>query len=84
MDLDEFHVLEWSESQKQFHNSTLAQSVEAGRKLFFKKASPDWVVVGIFRTLEERETVQSAICIKRGLEWSEPDLGYIDTKVQKN
>jgi hypothetical protein len=81
-ELGGLEVLEWNESQKRFHSSTLDECLERGLEEFLKKRPLSWAVVGVFRTPAERDAFRDQICIQRGLEWD--GSKYVDVKTESN
>jgi hypothetical protein len=82
--MKELIVLEWSESQKQFHNSSLGETSAEGIKAFMGKRNPDWTAVGFFETSDAALSASAELCAKRGLVWNASTMIYEEADGSRN
>lgn len=82
--MKELIVLEWSESQKQFHSSSLDETSAHGIKAFMAKRNGAWTVVGFFETSEEALSASGELCARRGLVWNASEMIYEEDDGSRN
>ena len=81
--MDDLIILEWSESQKQFHNCTVRECLDKGLRAFLDKRSRgDWIVVGFYNTRDQALSASAEFCAKRGMMWN--GSRYEDVDSRKN
>ena len=64
MNVNDYYVAEYSHSQKEFHWDKLSASLERNKNSCLNGQKNDWIIIGIFKTIDEAITFNNEIKTK--------------------